>query len=231
MSVYRRAFRGGGRSEVDLAVYQLAFRGGGRSEVDLAMDRSVHVRRSSSTLGRSGVVTSVGATGFGRRQALFFLFYFTSDQRCAGVKACLPLVYNARRKFRDVSPVCSNASPLWLYVVVNIITTERVLHTLHRHYVPCTGSGCSVQRMNATARMVTKLAAKGEGGATFFISTAAVSPARAQPIPWWRCGCCDCDGTACRFIAFSMSCLARVFTCSLVCQLQVVWLLSNCRNI
>jgi hypothetical protein len=38
MVVYRRAFRGGGQSEVDLAVYQLAFRGGGQSKVDLAMD-------------------------------------------------------------------------------------------------------------------------------------------------------------------------------------------------
>jgi hypothetical protein len=53
MSVYRRAFRGGGRSEVDLAVYRLALRGGGRSEVDLAMERPVRIQRSSSTLGVS----------------------------------------------------------------------------------------------------------------------------------------------------------------------------------
>jgi hypothetical protein len=67
MAVYRCSFRGGGRSEVDLAFYRLAFRGGGRSEVDLAMDRPVRVQRSSSALGRSGVMTGAGATGFGRR--------------------------------------------------------------------------------------------------------------------------------------------------------------------
>jgi hypothetical protein len=50
MSVYRCAFRGGGRREVDLTVYRLAFRGGGRREIDLAMDQPVCVQTSSLTL-------------------------------------------------------------------------------------------------------------------------------------------------------------------------------------